>query len=94
VGWRRFGNGYTGDAFGCLGCVLDNACEHDTVAQDRQRLFTFSEIRRDTSAVNARRYSTKYILMRVIARVMHCWNRGSNERFAWVIEHTHDVSSS
>ena len=37
------------------------------------RIFTFSEIRRDTSTVNARRYTTNY--MRVIAHVMHCQNR-------------------
>jgi hypothetical protein len=49
-----------------------NASELDTGAQDRQRLLTFSKIRRDTPAVNAHRYPTKYILMRVIARVMHC----------------------
>ena len=49
-----------------------NAGEDDTVAQDRQRLLTFSKIRRDKLAVNARRYPTKYILIRVIARVTHC----------------------
>jgi len=45
------------------------------LAQDRQRLPTFSEIRRDTSAVDARRDATKCILISVIARIMHCSNR-------------------
>lgn len=36
---------------------------------------TFSDIRFDTSAESALREPTKYIRIKVIARVMHCWNR-------------------
>ena len=40
-----------------------------------QYVRTFSDSRRDTSAVSARNEPTKYILIKVIARVIHCWKR-------------------
>ena len=39
------------------------------------RIITFSDSRLETSAVRARKEPTKYILINVIARVIHCWNR-------------------
>lgn len=36
---------------------------------------TFSESRFETSDVRARREPTKYILIRVMALVRHCWKR-------------------
>lgn len=36
---------------------------------------TLSDIRLEMSDVSARRDPTKNILIKVIARVMHCWNR-------------------
>jgi hypothetical protein len=46
-----------------------------TVLGVRKETGTFSDSRFETSADKARREPTKYILMSVIARVMHCWNR-------------------
>ena len=36
---------------------------------------TCSKSRREMSCVSARSDPTKYILISVMARVMHCWNR-------------------
>lgn len=69
------GTGYTADAFEQLSRRPVISLSDGKEATDVSRIITFSDRRLETSAVSARKEPTKYILISVIARVMHCWNR-------------------